>query len=310
MSVNQNRMSYWYPIIERAVDPIWLPKTVFLKMDTKRMDLDGPLDILSSEEKFNDFTSELAMYAEAMGFRYPWWLRSDLISGKHCWPETRGRIDHFRDVGPAVSGILEHASNVMMFQEDGTDIWAIREYLPTTTSFHAFGGLPIVEEWRLIARSETDPDSARTKGFITDESGFYWPAKAIDDTFTVGGVKTTFSGTLRSIERLSQGGLPECLYRPTADAVSALGGDWSVDFMKTDVGWKLIDMALAAESWIPNPVGGEPPEAPQPDFEKYLVPSTVESKPTPERELSGDVVRVRPGPDFTSQSEPFRGNEP
>ncbi|MBD80386.1 MAG: hypothetical protein CL840_15835 [Crocinitomicaceae bacterium] len=157
-------------------------------------------------------------------------LKNSLYSGKHTWNRT---CHITRD-----SNIRNHLGQITYEWLMRSPVYAthmvVRELIETAPVFHAFGGTPIVQEFRLFAKD------GKTYAYQA-----YWPANSILDADT-----NDWAQKLESISEATQQQMDEMI--KGADRVTrTLRGDWSVDFLidKDGAPW-LIDMAVASQSYI------------------------------------------------------------
>jgi hypothetical protein len=233
-------LSHWFPAVQKVLPTERYPKTI-LVAPPKGCRL---LRLLDGDEPtgLDEFEERLAEAAETIG--YPVFLRSDLTSAKHepgppC--VVRGEKALLRSVSDIVDYQVQN-----LITPIGLDCWAVREMLPITPAFYAFGGLPIVPEVRLIVR-----------GGRFERSFPYWPAAALEETARrVNGDPMSggrFTLAMAAMKLAANNAKDLRQMREMSEAVcTELDGDWSIDWMKTDRGWVLIDMADADLSWVPE----------------------------------------------------------
>ena len=252
------RLSHWWPVAESLLEPTLLPATTLVDIsDTYpgRMYAE-----FLCEPEYEHVLQAAANKIEAAG-AYPFFLRSDIVSGKHCHPKSRGPVHDRNELLETIVNIAEFASNALWFQDNGMDVWARREILQPpdfTKGLTVLRGLPLVPEWRLIYRNNV----------YSSESGFYWPSE-VYDSIKCDGVALPHDEVETVIQNLMTHPPLNWMDIESTRVIKALGGDWSIDWMLTDRGFVMIDMALANESWIPNPVN-PPPPAPEIDYKSLL----------------------------------------
>jgi hypothetical protein len=157
-------------------------------------------------------------------------LKNSLYSGKHSWARTC-HIKHD-------SNIRHHLGQITYEWLMNSPVYAthmvVRELIPTAPAFHAFGGTPIVQEFRLFAKD------GKTYAYQA-----YWPQDSILDPNC-----DDWASKLKSISKATQTQLDEMIAGANK-VTKTLGGDWSIDFLidKDGKPW-LIDMALSSQSYI------------------------------------------------------------
>lgn len=238
---NPTRLSHWFPVVERILPERMYPKTTILHVSDVE-DLFKMLDFEPSPTA-EDLFARIKVAANAL--EYPVFLRNDLTSGKHV-PGAPCIVRSDDDVPQAVHEIMDFEASVFM-QGMGYDVWAVRELLPGLPVMRAFRsystkpGLPVGRERRFIVRD----------GAVVDQFP-YWPRKALKSATHMDGSSLSvedFALRFESITHVSDIELKEM--GDWSELVACdLGGDWSVDWMFTVTGWKLIDMAEADKSWI------------------------------------------------------------
>ncbi len=215
-----NCLSYWYPKIK---DLVPTPKTIIQETNCKLIKL------LDNEEPqgFKDFVKELKNNALKIG--YPLFLRTGHGSGKHEWENTC-YVSKEKDLISHVASLVEWSCLVDFFGLP-VNIWVLRELLPTTPFFTAFGNMPICREFRCFVKN--------SKVFCVHP---YWPLESFRKITPK--IKKNYS----SLCSLSDVGKREIsgLASMCGDAVK---GHWSVDVLDTERGWYVIDMARADMSY-------------------------------------------------------------
>lgn len=157
-------------------------------------------------------------------------LKNSLYSGKHTWNRT---CYITRD-----SNIRHHLGQItyewLMRSPVYSTHMVVRELIDTAPVFHAFGGTPIVQEFRLFAKDGK-----------TYAHQAYWPMDSIIDADTPFWMQQLESISKATPEQMSE------MIESANKVTQALGGDWSVDFLidKDGVPW-LIDMAIASQSYV------------------------------------------------------------
>ena len=235
--MDKNCLSYWFPRIKAAGLPV--PETRIVRTKVDLTPLDG-LPPGSSE-----FLSRLSEAADAIG--YPVFLRTGHGSGKHEWTRTCC-VTEPKQLGQHVYNLVEWSCMVDMAGLP-TNVWAVREMLPTTPLFTAFRGMPICREFRVFVDG---PE-------VVCEHP-YWPPKALVQGFprkqsVQWGLDEDIRQLPENFDRLYWDlcSLPEGDRRKVTQLASlagaVLGGKWSVDVLETKRGWYLTDVAEADRSF-------------------------------------------------------------
>jgi hypothetical protein len=225
---DRNSIAFWFPKLEEAGLPV--PKTIIVETDVELSYLlDG-----QTPSGFDTFLASLEVACDAMG--YPCFLRTGHGSGKHQWDETC-HVPSADTLGHRVGALVEWSalSGIMGLP---TNVWAVREMIPTTPLFRllAYRNFPLVREFRLFVRDGK-----------VDHVQPYWPYDAV-----LAGVpdRTGWEQLLERASRLTTS--EESRLKTLAvRACSAVGGGyWSVDLLQAaDGSWRLTDMALGDESF-------------------------------------------------------------
>ena len=229
-----NCISTWFPPLQRSGVPV--PKTELLHTDL-------PLFRLAYNDPvagFEGFERELRQAVERMGL--PCILRTGHGSGKHQWEETcfLANVDHLRS---HIYRLVEWTQIVDIVGLP-TNVWAVRELLPTEPAFHApaFGNMPVCRERRYFL------SGGQVIAHVP-----YWPVEAMMQGCTV-------CWNPRVLKPPDWREKLQALNQETPDEVAELtrlskqvgrhfDGDWSLDWLHTTRGWYAIDMARAQDSW-------------------------------------------------------------
>lgn len=223
-------ITYWYPKLLSA--PVRMPETKILQPDVDLYELcavlDGPRCPPEIMEKFDQLAKDIAWQCKRVG--YPAFLRTGTTSGKHSWRDTCF-IDETTNLRRNLANLIEDAA----IKDQCLDVFAVREFLPTTPLFHAFSGdMPIVKERRFFVRNN------QVLGDIP-----YWPEEAFE------GQPTSVEDWRPLVRQLAELSAEDraALTFGSEQAGYALGGEWSVDWLLTDKGWYLTDCAPARMSY-------------------------------------------------------------
>ncbi len=222
-------LSYWFPIIEAAGLPV--PKTILVDIDEPAFEamigaFDGT-DVGDTKPFFN----RIAAAAGEIG--YPCFLRTDHTSAKHDWKDSCYLTDPGQ-IGQHVFQIVEYSEMASLIGLPWNR-WAVREFLPTIPLgvCPSYGDMPICREFRFFVRD----------GKVVCHHP-YWPQFSLEQGGAVFNEKFDKSVfyTLAGIELA-------ILTAYAEKAGAALGGSWSIDFLETEKGWYLTDMAVASRSY-------------------------------------------------------------
>jgi len=231
--MNITCLSYWYPIIQQ-IKEIKTPQTLIVLTDLHLWELlDGNMP-----EGYGEFVGEIVKCADSIG--YPCFLRTGLFSSKHRWRKTC-YIEKREDIPHHVYSIIEDSNMVDLLGLD-TNVWAIRKFLPTKPIFFAFGGMPVTEEYRFFVRE------GKVEHFQP-----YWPPVSLEDARHIDPLPHNWRSELKKISLIEPLDLAY-LSSLTELVGERLGGYWSVDWLKTENGWYLTDMAEGDKSYKWEPL--------------------------------------------------------
>jgi hypothetical protein len=198
----------------------------------------GVLGHLDEPPLYRRYQTELEAAAERLGGP-PLFVRTDLTSGKHGYRSTC----HV----PADGVLMAHVRNVLEAHE--LALWlnpdshpraiVLREHLDVDANFTAFDGLPIGAERRYRVH---DGNVVGHYAYWSDEDNIRKGRPSVGEWLPL----LREANTQRDDE--------VSYLTVMAERIGgALGGEWSVDFVRTrDRGWFFIDAAVAAESWWPQ----------------------------------------------------------
>jgi hypothetical protein len=230
----RNCLSHWFPLIEAAGLPV--PRTTIIRAEH---DLTCMLDG-EKPEGWDEFHAlvQAACYDHGL----PCFLRTGQGSGKHEWSDCCYVTDAEK-IGRHIAALVEWSHSVDMFGLPH-DVWAVRDLIPTKPLFvcERYGGFPVVREFRLFMHSGQ---------MRIDWLQPYWPPPAVEQG---GPDREDWREILDEANVLSDAEFKE-LNIKAFNAVQAVGGYWSVDFLQAADGeWWLCDMALGERSyrWDPN----------------------------------------------------------
>lgn len=251
-----NCLSYWWPKIVPAAG-IPMPKTVLVQADEHKLKkiLDGPNRGDAAE--FTRLEKAIARQVDGVEIKYPFFLRTGQHSGKHSWRKTC-RVPDRDSLGKHIFELIE-LSEMMGFFGLPQNIWAVREMLPVQPLeyLERYHGMPLVREIRCFIDG----------GSIVCAHA-YWPEAAIREGLACGHVPSAGSPAelfgfdsdnpcpdcdRRANELFLAAGADDRGWLPHALALARLfekeGHAWSADFLSTERGWFLTDMAVAGDSF-------------------------------------------------------------
>lgn len=234
--LSRTNMAYWWPLVEQSGVPVPRTKSLKAEIDWSPM-WDG--------KKPDGYDAFIDQTIEAMReFDLPLFLRTGFTSGKHDWADTCCVRSLEKET------VMKHVDNIFVFScmcdilGLPTVDWFVREMLPVSPAFFAFNHLPVTKERRYL--------------FIEGMAKYhypYWPPAA----FTCGGsidhsleLPCNWSDLLEELNSEPPEEV-EMLAELTNQACSVDGlkqHEWSVDWLQTDRGWVLIDMAEASKSYV------------------------------------------------------------
>lgn len=224
MNRTDNCISHWFPKIQDAGLPV--PRTILVKTD---VDLAQLLDG-EKPKGLNPFMAELRQAVLEIGA--PCFLRTGQGSGKDQWKETCYLTNPDR-LPKHVMVLLKWSAQVDFFGLP-TDVWAVRELLPTQPVAKAFHGMPVCREFRC---------------FVQDGQLIclhpYWPKDAIEVRFRK--KPNNWDEVYHHLCKLSKKDRQQ-VTQLACSAGKAVGGAWSVDILDTSRGWFVTDMDPAAQS--------------------------------------------------------------
>ena len=152
---DESSMLYWYDGIQNLLP---VPKTVIYKLSKQESDLVSRLVMTDATIK------KIYDYANKIG--YPLFLRTDHISGKHCWLDTCYVKDENKLIGNVWELLCESATAGPLGLPVGALVF--REYLNLDSGFEAFNHMPIAKERRYFVRDG-----------VVECHHPYWPEPAI-----------------------------------------------------------------------------------------------------------------------------------
>ncbi len=223
---DRNCLSWWFPRIQGAGLPV--PKTHIITTEVeliRMVDGESPPGIEAFLDALRDAANDVG---------YPAFLRTGHGSGKHEWERTCF-VQRADDISQHVFNLVEWSECVDMMGLP-YHVWAVRKYLPVRPLYRCtrYGNMPVVREWRAFVEDHY-------VAYVNP----YWPREALkqgapDCETWADSYDGDFAADPAITERI------EWL---ASNAGHACGGRWSVDFIETDKGLYLTDMALAEHSW-------------------------------------------------------------
>lgn len=228
--IDRTALSHWFPIIHRSGLPV--PATTIVMMDRAVIQaFIGVLDGVDPGTEFEPFFNAIGAAADVHG--YPCFLRTDHTSAKHSW-EDSCHLTSVERIPRQVFQIIEF-SEMCDFIGLPWSVWAVREMLPIKPAGVCphYGNMPVNREFRFFVRDAEVvchhpywPDGALADGGFVPKDGF-------DPT----AFNALFDDEIAELSGLA------------SKAGAAVGGAWSIDFLETDRGWFLTDMAEAHKSF-------------------------------------------------------------
>ncbi|KKN98829.1 hypothetical protein LCGC14_0140700 [marine sediment metagenome] len=232
---NRNRLSWWFPKIPKEIlvpETRIFPKCVWADCGANHFVLIGVLDG-RKPEAFDTLCWQLKAAGDELG--YPFFLRTDYLSGKHGWNDTCF-VTHAIEIPCHVARLIEESigADILGFPPD---CWIARKMISTIPSFFAFhGDMPIVKERRY---------------FVQDSKVLchhpYWPSEAFDF------VRVSIDSWPTQLDEMNyqSSGEISLLSDLSAKVGGVVGGAWSIDWLwsEPEQQWYLIDMAEAETSY-------------------------------------------------------------
>lgn len=229
MDYTKNCLSFWYPLVK---DLVPTPKTEIIETECQLLAFDDGI----IPEGWEIFKEQIKQAIEKIG-GLPVFIRSGQTSAKFDW-ERSCYLDNFDKLAQHIFSIVEFSECVSIMGLP-YNVWAVRELLPVKPAFYAFSGMPITQEFRFFVRD----------GLIEHRQP-YWLPKSFEQAEMP---ESKWWKPLTEISILT----PETdklLSEMTELIGKSIGGYWSVDWLKTDKGWYMTDMATGDDSfkWYPK----------------------------------------------------------
>lgn len=224
---DRTRLSWWFPKIP---SDILVPETIIIPYDG-----DNLINVLDGELPLGFSALRIDIVNAGDQLRWPFFLRTDYLSGKHDWKDTC-YVSRSNKVQCHMINLIENSAmaDIIGFP---TDYWIARKLIPTKPTFFAFhGDMPIVKERRY---------------FVQDDKVVchhpYWPSEAFDSTVVSA---LNYEELLDEMNFESHEEV-DLLSGLSSKVGAALGGAWSIDWLwSEDEGeWYLTDMAEAGQSY-------------------------------------------------------------
>lgn len=232
---DRNSLAFWFPKIEAA--GLKVPRTKIVTTNADLLDLlDGKLPL-----GYGDFMHALVGACEHIG--WPVFLRTGHGSGKHEWSRTC-YVERPEALPSHVGALVEWSALVDVLGLP-TNVWAVREMIPTAPLFTCAGykGFPVTREFRFFVR-DGEVEHAQP----------YWPADAVEQGRPD---DPNWREALAWASDLAPS-VRHHLAHIAAHAGRAVGGGyWSVDLLEDRDGeWWLTDMAEGDRSFRWEPEAG------------------------------------------------------
>lgn len=226
--VDPNCISYWYP---KIVGVVSTPKTAIMKTNVDLFELvDGKVP-----DGYTGFIERLLKMIPRVG-NYPVFIRTGITSNKHDWRNSC-YLTKPDDIKRHVWNLVEFSAIAEILGLP-CFVWVVREMLPVTPIFHAFNGrMPIAQEFRLFVRDGK-----------VEHTQPYWPPESIRNP--------SVDNWRELLDKISQinTDIISSIVGATERVGAIVKGYWSVDWLNTDKGWYLTDMAEGDRSyrWDPS----------------------------------------------------------
>jgi hypothetical protein len=226
MRDDKTALSWWWPRLPKNIPT---PRTTIIRHQGTGhlVDLcDG-----KTPEGFGELCQRIVLAGDRFG--WPMFLRTDHFSAKHNWKDTC--------YVPGPGAVPQHVarlvveSNLVDIMGLPTDVWVIRELLPTEAAFYAFRGeMPIVKERRYFVDGQ----------FVKCHHP-YWPPGSIEKPSAPDWEATLAAMNVEAPSEIDH--LVEMSLRVGA----RLKGAWSIDWLWVEghKKWYLTDMAEAERSF-------------------------------------------------------------
>lgn len=250
-----NCLSTWFPVLERSYVPV--PKTIIV---TTEQNLSYYLDEAPRTEGTGTEDAEYGRFCKRIqqaiydiggaesylrGKGPAVFLRTGHTSGKHDWKHTCA-LDgiSLRTIQQHIGALVEYSDMADIIGLP-TNVWAVREFLPTEAAFTAQGyaGMPVTRERRYFVR-----------GASVEAHFPYWPKDAVEQG------RPDVDDWEAKLAAISDESAEEVAYLTHMSAYvgacmerAGLGGYWSVDWLWVPSrGFYCTDMAQGDHSWRPD----------------------------------------------------------
>lgn len=140
-------ISHWYKTVSRVIRT---PSTRIVRLQG-HLEPPGMGEPLASGVLEQQLLSLLTPAVDDVG-GLPCILRSGHTAVKHCWRETC-LIEDWGQIVPNALRIAE-ASRTREYGKLPTDVWAVRQIVPTRPLVKTYQGLPVCPEWRIIVQGD------------------------------------------------------------------------------------------------------------------------------------------------------------
>lgn len=226
-----NAFNYWYGAVE--ANGILSPATLSFDLNPGlQVEMINGQPLSEPSLKCLDaLVEKVQEMGEKHGF--PLFIKTAFTSAKHYWSEACCLPNADRDT------VFNHMSELLYFQvmcvgQSLSPSLVIRQMIETDPVFHAFGEMPVTEEYRVFTKA------GKIEGFQP-----YWPEDSIQKPSC-----EDWQEKLKTIKQPSQADIAYMTEAANKLAQTLKHQDWSVDFLKGKDGklW-LIDMAIAGESY-------------------------------------------------------------
>lgn len=225
---------FWFPRLvevgkhfQHSGSPIFIPNTVFVDYNEAVLFGHNQNDSYSELQRLDNALDGALRYEITTQFAF---MRTDVTSAKHLGINAI-RVDRVNNFSMALHKLLKHAETKTALGKNKSSAIMLRDWIETAPKATAFGGLPVVREWRVFSDGK---EAICVNG--------YWPDEALHNHMDNGAVIP---------HDVTKSWYVNVIADAAIMAANEMGGGiWSVDFMEDKFGqiW-LIDMATGENSY-------------------------------------------------------------